>query len=64
MKYTDRLIRLPEVIELVGLKRTAIYKMIKAGQFPKQVRLGVASLWAESEVSEWIEQQKMSREAA
>ena len=64
MNQQDRLIRLPDVIDRVGLKRTAIYKMIKAGQFPKQVRLGVASLWSESEVAAWIEQQKMSREAA
>lgn len=64
MNQQDRLIRLPDVMDRVGLKRTAIYKMIKAGQFPKQIRLGVASVWAESEVAAWIEQQKMSREAA
>ncbi len=35
-----RLLRLPEVKEKVGLSRTAIYKLIAEGQFPRQVCIG------------------------
>lgn len=50
-----RLLRLPTVTERVGLKRTAIYDMIRAGKFPKPVPLNDKSVgWLESEINEWI----------
>jgi prophage regulatory protein len=50
-----RLIRLPEVIRKVGLKRTAIYERMKRGCFPKSRSLGPrCTVWLETEVDEWI----------
>lgn len=50
-----RLLRMPTVTERVGLKRTAIYDMIRTGKFPKPVPLNDKSVgWLESEVDEWI----------
>ena len=50
-----RLLRLPTVTERVGLKRTAIYDMIRAGKFPKPVPLNDKSVgWLESEIEDWI----------
>lgn len=55
MSHEDKIIRLPQVMERVGLKKSAIYKMIAAGDFPNQVKLGThASGWLESEVQKWI----------
>ncbi len=52
---TDKVLRLPQVLEQVGLKKTALYKMIQDGEFPKQIKLGKhASGWKESEVQNWI----------
>ena len=34
-----KLIRLPEVIRKTGFGRTWIYELIKAGRFPKQVKI-------------------------
>lgn len=51
----DKILRLPQVIERVGLKKTAIYKMIATNDFPKQVKLGAhASGWLESDIQKWI----------
>ena len=51
----ERIIRPPEVINTVGLKKSAIYKRIKAGEFPKPVKLGPhANGWLESAVQGWI----------
>ncbi len=63
MDPNDRIIRLPQVIERVGLKKSAIYKMIAAGVFPKQLKLGFASGWLESEIKAWIEERAREREA-
>jgi prophage regulatory protein len=54
MERVKRFLRLPAVIELVGLKRTAIYERIKAGTFPAPVKLGPrASAWDEQELAQW-----------
>lgn len=50
-----RILRLPAVIEKTGKPRPSIYRMIKEGLFPKQIKLGERSVgWLESEVDEWI----------
>lgn len=50
-----RILRLPAVIEKTGKPRPSIYRMIKEGVFPKQIKLGERSVgWLESEVDEWI----------
>lgn len=50
-----KIIRLPEVMAKVGLKKSAIYNMIRRGEFPAQVRLGLhASGWIESEIDVWV----------
>ena len=53
--HRDRLLRLPEVIAIVGLSRSTIYAMMEKSLFPQQVRLGQRSVaWWESEINEWI----------
>ena len=48
----ERLIRLPEVLLLTGLSRTAAYKK---PDFPRPVKLGPrASAWRYSDVQAWI----------
>ncbi len=56
-----KIIRLPEVQELTGLKRTTIYEKMKAGEFPIQIALTSRSVgWLQNEVEAWI-QSKISR---
>ena len=55
---TPRLIRLKELINLVGLSKTTIYRMIAEGTFPRQIPLGCrVVVWNETEVNSWIEKQ-------
>lgn len=52
-----RILRLPEVINRTGQRKTTIYEQIQAGTFPKQIRLGGTSVgWLEHEISLWIEE--------
>ena len=51
-----RLLRLPEVIARVGLKRSAIYQRMSEGKFPKCRSLGPkCSVWVEAEIESWIQ---------
>jgi Predicted transcriptional regulator len=51
---SNKFLRLPEVMEKVGLRRTAIYDKINAQDFPPPIKLGNVSVWLESEVDTWI----------
>lgn len=51
-----RFIKLPQVISITGLSRSAVYQAISEGRFPKQINLGARSIaFLESEVQEWME---------
>lgn len=53
-----RLIRLPEVMNRVGLGRSTIYRWMSEGRFPKPVQLGGhAVAWVETEVDAWVSHQ-------
>jgi prophage regulatory protein len=58
-----RLLRLPEVIRAVGLRRSAIYARVAAGTFPAPVSIGARSVaWVSDDVAKWIDAQvKASR---
>jgi prophage regulatory protein len=50
-----RLLRLPEVISRVGLKRSSIYQRMSEGRFPKARSLGPrCAVWVETEIDAWI----------
>lgn len=52
----DRLIRLPEVMERVGLRRSAIYQRMREGSFPRSRSLGSrCAVWIETEIDDWIQ---------
>jgi prophage regulatory protein len=55
----DRLIRLSDVIEMTGIGKTMIYRLIQEDRFPKQFKPGgYSSRWSETEVRQWVEQQR------
>ena len=50
-----RILRLPEVMNRVGLCRASIYQHMHEGAFPKQITLGVRAVgWLEHEVAAWL----------
>lgn len=60
-----RLLRLPAVLDRVGVSRASLYRMIAAGEFPAPVHLSARSVaWPEADVSEWIEARIAGRGAA
>ena len=49
------IVRITEVLELTGLRRTMLYDLIGKGRFPAQVNLGARAVgWYKREVLEWI----------
>ena len=49
------ILRIAEVLELTGLRRTMLYDLIGKGRFPAQINLGARAVgWYKREVLEWI----------
>ena len=58
----DRIIRKKELLRSMGLSDVTIWRMERAGTFPKRIKLGGNSGgWYESEIIEWQEQKKAER---
>lgn len=56
------IIRLSEVLQTVGLSRPTVYRMVKAGAFPQQFKLGTAAVgWLRAEVEQWIAERAYAR---
>lgn len=58
---TDRIIRLPELQELIGLSRSGIYSAMSCGQLPKSVKLSKRAVgWRLSTIEAWLETREVS----
>lgn len=64
----ERILRIPEVVEITGLSRTTIWRRVKSGDFPAPVRLGSLGTrsvgWRESAIREWLESRPTFDEVA
>ncbi|WP_282370345.1 helix-turn-helix transcriptional regulator [Pseudomonas sp. PS02290] len=50
-----RFIRIKEVLAITSLSQSELYRRIKAGTFPTQVKLAPGhSVWVQSEVNSWV----------
>ena len=61
-KTTDRIIRLPELTEMIGLARSTIYDKLNIkskrydSDFPQAIKLGLSAVgWRQSAVNKWLE---------
>ena len=58
----ERIIRKPELLEIVPLSHVTIWRMEKGGKFPKRVQIGGNAVgWLASEVNQWIKQKAAER---
>lgn len=52
----NKLLRISEVSNVVGLSKSALYDKIRKGVFPQGIKIGLrARAWKESELQEWID---------
>ncbi len=56
-----RLVTLACVLQRTSLGRTSVYQQIKAGTFPRPVKVGTASRWVETELDQWMQRLMRAR---
>lgn len=55
MEIRQRIIRKPELLNMVGLSDPTIWRMERDGIFPKRLRLGGNSCgWLSTEIDAWL----------
>tara|TARA_B100000787_G_scaffold163048_1_gene144335 strand:+ start:336 stop:530 length:195 start_codon:yes stop_codon:yes gene_type:complete len=58
-----RVIKLAQVIEITSLSSATIYRLIKTGQFPKQLKLAQRSSgWLLEEINNWLDSKRINRD--
>jgi predicted DNA-binding transcriptional regulator AlpA len=68
ISHSNRLLRVGEVAELLGVSKSYIYKMSQTTDFPKPVVLGdentkrSASRWVLTEVEDWVSSRPRGKE--
>ena len=55
---TEKLLTEKQVSAIVSFKRTKIFKMIKAGEFPAPKKFSYVNRWLNSEIEDWLEELK------
>ena len=60
MKHNNQMqfLRLPQVMQRVGLSKPQLYKLITQNEFPSQIKIcSRTSVWLESDVVQWMQEQ-------
>ena len=58
-----KVIKIAKVKELTALSAASIYRLMKKGTFPKQIKLGErSSAWFLGEINDWIEKKRNIRD--
>ena len=50
----DKLIRIDEVLEIISIKKTSFYKLIKKEELLKPIKIGGSSLWSYNNIQNFI----------
>ncbi|MEJ6122972.1 AlpA family transcriptional regulator [Vibrio sp. 2-Bac 85] len=54
---SNKIIRISEIKERLGVSKSSIYLWISKGKFPKSIPLGSRSVgWLEDDFNQWLEQ--------
>ena len=62
----DKLLKLEQVEDITGLKKSALYELIDINEFPNSISVGKgkrAKRWPNSKIQEWIKRQIQMAEA-
>lgn len=50
-----QILRLPDVLAMTGLSRTAVYTLVGSNDFPAAIKLGAKSIgWYLSDIERWL----------
>jgi prophage regulatory protein len=55
-QFQFRALRTPEVLRVTGLSKSTIWRLMKAGKFPRNVKLGPKAVgWLAHDIDRWFQ---------
>lgn len=57
----DRLLSLPETLDVVGISRSTAYRLLAQGLMPAPIKIGALNFFSELELQAWISQKLEAR---
>lgn len=59
MNHPERMLRVPDVLALLGISESTLWRWVQKGFFPRPTKLGShISVWPESTIANWQQQQR------
>ena len=56
MAQENRLLRIDEVLDIVGVSKSVLYEMIGRDDFPRPVRISLRAVgWRQRDIDKWLE---------
>ena len=54
-----KLLRLPAVMEMTGISRSSVYRLVQENKFPKPVHVAVPKMtvWPSDVIEQWVQTQ-------
>ena len=54
-----KLLRLPAVMEMTGISRSSVYRLVQENKFPKPVPVTVPNMtvWPSDKIDQWVQDQ-------
>lgn len=57
----NRIMRRPEVEQVIGLSRSAIYAAMDRGDFPRPIQIGKRAVgWKSTDIDSWLDKRPVS----
>ena len=51
-----KLLRIPEILEILTISKSKFWLMVKNGEFPKPIKIGRSSCWTLGQVYHYLDQ--------
>ena len=52
-----KLLRMDKVLEMTGVSRATVYRLMEKGEFPSSVSIGPRAMgWTEESITKWFEE--------
>ena len=62
MNTSEGIVRKPELLNFLKLSDATVWRLERAGRFPKRINLGANSVgWLRSEVQQWVQERADER---
>lgn len=59
-----KLLKTPDVMEALGVSRSTLWRLVRAGTLPKPIKLGAANRWHACDIEAAVEALRSSPKAA